>query len=303
MFLYAFHSVIRTFPWLARFAGVETIFFNDRSSRATGQAVRPMGLPKRVAARLLTAPVTGTITVSGFVKQAAEITGLSAAPVTAILNGVEADGPLRGRGVAFRWRFGIPRDALLICMACWVVAVKGVEVLLEAAAPLILAHPNLWLTVVGEGDQLRTYQSYAMELGIDHRVVFTGLVINPTTEGAFDASDLYCQPSLWQEAFSFAIAEAMAVAVPVVASRIGGIPEIVQDGTTGLLFPPGDVLALRDCLARLVADADLRKQFGDTARQHILAHHKVEAMAGRYAEVILAATSQAEGASVRSRTL
>ena len=132
------------------------------------------------------------------------------------------------------------------------------------------------------GPLLEQYKQMSVELGIADRVRFTGLIHNPTLEGVFDATDIYCQPSLWQEASGLAVMEAMSLRRVVVASRIGGLPELVIEGTTGLLAPAGDAEALGQCLLQLVRDEGLRLRMGEAGYREIMAGHQLDQTVGQY---------------------
>jgi glycosyltransferase involved in cell wall biosynthesis len=285
--VYAFHGVMRCFPWLARLGGAKSIWFNDHSSRAPGQATRPLALPKRIVGLFLTAPLTGIISVSDFTRRTGKAYGLTSVDAVVISNGVVVPAPdpsLRG---SFRQRFGIPQDALVIAQVCWMVAVKGVETMLRAAAPLLLERPNLRLLLAGDGPLIDSYKALAVDLGIDSQTIFTGLLENPTGIGLFQGTDIYCQPSIWQEACPLAVLEAMSVGVPVIASDIGGLPELVQQDRTGLLVPVGDVDALSAAVRRLADDPDLRGVMGEAGSRCVLAHHQLDVVARRYRDLIL----------------
>ncbi len=98
---------------------------------------------------------------------------------------------------------------------------------------------------------------------------FTGPVPYAGIVEQYRAADVYVQPSL-SEAFPLPVLEAMAAGLPVVASRVGGIPEAVQDGQTGLLVPPGSAPALAEALLALLADQDRRRALGAAGRQRAL---------------------------------
>jgi glycosyltransferase involved in cell wall biosynthesis len=173
-------------------------------------------------------------------------------------------------------------------MSVWMVEVKGVDVLLKAAAPLMKANSQIWLLLIGDGPKLEEYRTMARDLGIAEHTVFPGLLSDPVGLGVFDASDVSCQPSLWQEANPLAVLEAMSMKLPVIASDIGGLPEIVKDHETGLLFPPGDSDALRAKLTRLAGDPALRSAMGEAGRRRVLEHHRIEVVAAKYADILTA---------------
>ena len=131
---------------------------------------------------------------------------------------------------------------------------KGHPTLLEAW-PLVLAEqPGAYLMIVGEGSRLDALHAIAREQGIERHVIFTGRRDDiPAITAAFDVAVL---PS-YREAQGLTILEAMALSRPVVASNVGGIPEMVEDGVTGLLVPPHDPPALAAAIVRLLADHQL----------------------------------------------
>jgi glycosyltransferase involved in cell wall biosynthesis len=134
---------------------------------------------------------------------------------------------------------------------------KGVDILLEAHAGLPDAPPLVFLG--------RPYSPPAGAPSRNVRVL--GLRDHATVLEAARRSAVTVVPSLLPEAFGLIALEAMAMGTPVVAARSGALPEIVEDGATGLLVPPGDVDALRDALERLLSDQALRRQMGAAARR------------------------------------
>jgi spore coat protein SA len=124
-------------------------------------------------------------------------------------------------------------------------------------------------------------------LGIEQAVTFTGLLSNPTEVGLFDASDIYCQPSVWQEASGLAVLEAMSAKLPVIASNTGGLPENVQEGKSGILVGVGSADEIYAALKRLSVDAGLRKSMGEAGYRLILGMHRIEDTVRKYVEVFI----------------
>jgi glycosyltransferase involved in cell wall biosynthesis len=137
---------------------------------------------------------------------------------------------------------------------------KGFDVLLEAIAQV----PEAQLVVVGGGPDLEDLVARAKTLGIGERVEFTGWVDNPRDH--LTRFDLYVQPSRF-EAQGLAIAEAMLAELAVVATDVGGIPDVVIDGETGLLVPPEDPEALARAIAELIDDPARRAEMGRAGRR------------------------------------
>lgn len=290
IFVYAFNGALRSFPWLAKMAGCKQIFFNDHSSRPQGQQPHPLSLPKRIVAQILTAPLTAIISVAEFTRSTGSAFQTTSAPNIVIQNGIEVHGSDPRRRAQFRRKFGISNKDILITQVAWMVAEKGVDHMLRAAAMLLRNRSGVHFLFVGEGPLLRQYENLADDLGIGDAVTFTGLLTNPTAMGVYDASDIYCQPSVWQEACPLSVLEAMSAKLPVVASNTGGLPELVQDGISGILVPVGDSQEICAALDQLLADTELRRSMGEAGCQLTLDKHQIEDTARKYVDIFLSET-------------
>jgi glycosyltransferase involved in cell wall biosynthesis len=145
---------------------------------------------------------------------------------------------------------------------------KGNYDLLGALMLLLPQYPGLRLVCAGDGEAAGV-MARAAELGIAHAVETPGWVAGEAKARLFTAADVFVLPSYF-EGMPMSILEAMAYGVPVVATPVGGIPETITDGEEGLLISPGDIPALADALARLLADPPLANRMGQAGR------HKVE---------------------------
>ena len=146
------------------------------------------------------------------------------------------------------------------------VPVKALDVLLRAWA-LVRAPEGSLLVLAGDGPEHAGLVQLAHELDIESRVEFPGMVRD--IPGLFRAASLYVQAS-HQEGLPNAVLEAMASALPVVATRVSGHEDVVRDGTTGLLVPPADPPALARALQTLVDSPDLRQRMGAAGRESVL---------------------------------
>jgi glycosyltransferase involved in cell wall biosynthesis len=167
----------------------------------------------------------------------------------------------------FRKRYGIPNDRIVIVQVSWMIREKGIPELLQTAKVLLATNPNVHFVLVGEGAEREQFTKEAEALGIANHVTFTGLIQDPFGEGVFESADIVCQLSEWEELFGWMIAEAMAYGKPIVATNVGGIPELVDDGVTGFLVPRGDAATAAAKLAALAADPQLRRKLGDAGRK------------------------------------
>ena len=261
-------------PWIACLAGVPKIVFTDHHSYSENDQPQRRPFWIRFLGRLLNCPVSVIVGVSEFKKKI--IAALGTFPperVRRVYNGVslELGGERSEPGIAFRERYRIPPEKILITQISQMTPVKGISHLLEAAQLALSQNPNLHFAFVGDGEHLQQYTKKSVDLGIADNVTWTGLVSNPMVDGVFAASDIVCLASLWQEAFGFVIAEAMACEKPVVATGVGGIPELVDDGKTGFVVPPRDPAVMAEKFILLAQDRALRLRLGLAGRQRAAA--------------------------------
>jgi glycosyltransferase involved in cell wall biosynthesis len=179
-----------------------------------------------------------------------------------------------------RRELGIPEDAPLMVVVSRLVRQKGLEQFLEAARMLAPRFADAYFAIVGyanpaEGDYEQSLKALAAQLGIERRVVFTGL--RHDVPALLAAATVSVMPSL-NEALSNVLLESMAAGAPTVATRVGGTPEAVIDGVTGLLVEPGDPAALAESIARLLIDRDLASRLSEAARKTIEGRYSVETM-------------------------
>lgn len=170
---------------------------------------------------------------------------------------------------AQRGSLGIPDDALVIGSVANLVPMKGYPYLLEAMAQLRTMFPHLWLVAVGGGDKANQQELHlqAKRLGIADRVVFAGY--QPSARTWIPVFDLFVLSSIWGEAATIAVLEAMAEGKAVVASAVGGVPELVVDGVTGRLVPPKSSDKLAEAIADLLGLPELRKRMGEAGRERV----------------------------------
>lgn len=169
-----------------------------------------------------------------------------------------------------------PGSGLELALACvgTLHAVKGQRFLLDACAELSTRGVAWRCHLVGDGPDRRALEARALRLGIAERVVFHGSCEREEVRDLLGRVDVGVAPSVptsdgRREGIPVALMEAAAVGLPLVASRLSGIPELVREGETGLLVPPGDARALARALERLAADAGLRERLGAAARERV----------------------------------
>jgi glycosyltransferase involved in cell wall biosynthesis len=153
-------------------------------------------------------------------------------------------------------------------------AEKGIYDLLEAVAAVRTGMPDLRLVCAGEGDRIGVAR-YAERLGIAEAVKFTGWVGPSGKRALLEHAAVFALPS-YKEALPASLIEAMAAGVPVVASPVGGIPEVVTDGASGFLVGAGDTKSLQRALTRVLSDRGLAQRMGEAARGTALARFSAE---------------------------
>jgi glycosyltransferase involved in cell wall biosynthesis len=149
---------------------------------------------------------------------------------------------------------------------------KGLDVLIGAFATVVEALPEAKLLIAGSGPQRGSLQRLIGELRLEPNVFIMGQMAKPEMERSFGSGWVHAVPSRVQESFGLTAAEAMMRGTAVIASRAGGLAEIIVDGETGLLTPTGDVKALASSLLRVLSNRDLAEQLGQNARRHAMQH-------------------------------
>ena len=188
---------------------------------------------------------------------------------------------------AFRSNGRVSRnDAAVVLAVGRLVSVKGHGVLLEAIARLAESGGSVTATIVGDGPRRAALEQLARQLGIGDRVSFAGSVGQDDIGRYYEDADVFCLPS-FSEGLPVVLLEAMAAGVPVVASRIAGIPELIEDGRSGLLVPPGRADLLADALRSLLVDPRRRADLAAEGRRRVGAEFDVDASAGRLRELMV----------------
>ena len=191
-----------------------------------------------------------------------------------IPNGVEPHGFSQPR------RAPRPGRTTVTCVANFYSDVKGHEHLVRAASLPGSDGFDLWL--VGDGARLPAIRDLARDLGIADRVRFWGH--RADIRELLARTDVFVLPSL-SESCPHALLEAMAAGVPVIATGVGGVPEIVSHRSTGLLVPPARPAAIRDAIRELAGNSGLYERLSANALGHVRAHFRADAAARRYAEL------------------
>jgi glycosyltransferase involved in cell wall biosynthesis len=264
-----FTGFLGIYAWLARLMSVKKIFFTDHSSRPAGYLSQRAPFWKRRMARLINWPITKVVCVSQYGQRC--LTSLDLLPKerhALVYNAVDLSrvSERPNTAASFKKRYKIPDDRIVIVQVSWMIPEKGIPELLETARILLSTNPRVHFVLVGEGAYREQFMNDAAALGLSEHVTWTGLIQDPFGEGVYEAADIICQLSEWEELFGWMIAEAMAFGKPILATRVGGIPELVADGVSGFLIERGDRVAAAEKLDRLSRDSTLRRKMGQEGR-------------------------------------
>ncbi|HEX4966394.1 MAG TPA: glycosyltransferase [Thermoanaerobaculia bacterium] len=200
---------------------------------------------------------------------------------------VAAFSPDPARRPLWRQRLGIPEDAPLLLGVGRMATKKGFQVLIEILPRLLAEYPELRVVLAGGGDLLAAFQEAAKPWGGRGRVFFPGSVLRDTLPDLYRAADVFVLPAVHDgrgnvDGLPNVILEAMASGLPVVASRISGIPLAVEDGRTGRLIPERDGEALLGALRQTLADPGAAREMGRQGRRRAELELTWDAVAGRY---------------------
>lgn len=254
---------------LLRVAGVRHIVVHDHTS---GERTRPRGvkhLLKRISRRAPGMVADRVLAVSDFVRRRAiEVGMVPHRRVHTVWNSVDLSAFAESDRGAVRDRIGLPRDRPLVACASRAAPEKGIDVLLRAFDKVAGRASGLTLRPVlvyaGDGPAMDEIRSLRMSLAARDDIVLTGY--RDDASEILAAADLCVVPSRWAEAFGMAALEPMSRGVPVIASEVGGLPEVVVHDETGRLVPPGDPDALARAIDGLLEDPDERSRLGREGR-------------------------------------
>ena len=206
--------------------------------------------------------------------------GVSAAEIQTVHNATDfifLNGSLRNSSLEVREEFALPPNSNLIGVFAKVSPIKGQDLLIEGLPQVLDTHPNTYVLFVGSADTpfAQRAKQRSRELKVDSHVLFTGM--RTDVARLMQAVDIVALPSR-SETFGMAILEAMALGKPVVATRVGGLPELVRDGETGLLVDSA-AASLAHALSQLLTSAELRNHLGKSASAFARRYYTPERMA------------------------
>lgn len=237
------------------------------TEHASGAALH-RGLIKHILSKCINAAISLRVSkyigVSDFVRDRLRLTHhVLVNKTVTIHNGVNLDRFCPQDHVEARKELGLPVGLPIMCSVAMLIPEKGIQNLIQATSLLIQRYSmqDILLLVAGEGTYRRDLERLARELNISGNIRFLGRRSDVQTIIA--ASDVVVAPSVWEEAFGLIVAEAMACGRPVVASKVGGIPELIVDGENGFLVKPDDYDGLALILQELLTNPNLKLEMGN----------------------------------------
>ncbi len=224
--------------------------------------------------------------VSEQVRQQSIADGISPARIVLIPNGVAQAAAAADARPRLRSQLGVPDGGSLVLSVGRLAPQKGHHYLLQAVPAVLAQWPQTVFALVGDGSSRPELEAEAQRLGIESQVRFLGTQANVPDWLA--AADVFVLPSI-SEGLPVALLEAMIAGRAVVATDVGGVGEVVQDGQTGRLVPPADVPALAQGLLDLLQDEAKRSRLAAAGQERVKRDYTLEEMCKRYARLIFPA--------------
>jgi glycosyltransferase involved in cell wall biosynthesis len=224
--------------------------------------------------KLMTRPITRVIAISHFVEEQLVNAGLAKDKIVVRYLGVDIERFTPDASAREQWArdFNIGASELILSTVCYLRPFKNPQVLVHTCQELRRRNLAVRLFVAGGGEMLHDLKHLSEQLRVDDRIHWLGNVADP--KSLLQSSDIFLLPSVG-EAFGLVLAEAMACGVPIVGSRSGSLPEVVDEGRTGLLATPLDSNSFADAIERLAKDPALRRAMGKQAIEHVSAKYTV----------------------------
>jgi glycosyltransferase involved in cell wall biosynthesis len=219
----------------------------------------------------------GIITASETLRQEFMVQfGVEPSKIATIPTGVDLDMFQPGHSDGWiKTEFGFDAQCLVVGTVAFLRQEKGLQYLIQAAKRVLEEVPQAWFLIVGDGPEKEPLKRKIQELGLSKRVIMAGFRQDiPRILGALD---VFVLPSLG-EGTPQGVTQAFAMERPVVATAVGGVPEVVQDGINGFLVSPRDTTEMANCICKLLKDPALRDMFGKAGRKHVVEKYSSDGM-------------------------
>jgi glycosyltransferase involved in cell wall biosynthesis len=256
---------------LGRLAGVSVVIAHEHSWSHVGEPLRKM-----LDQHLVTPAVDVVLGTSReHWRQMIDTQGIDRDKARYVVNGIP---PLRdGDGSAVRRELNIPDESPVIGTVCTLRPEKAVDVLVEAAAVLVRDAPGLTVLIAGDGPERSRLEKLVEERGLTSNVRFLGYWSPDALPDLLAAFDVAVSSSDF-DATPLSVLEFMAAGLPIVATRVGGVPGVIEDGVQGWLVPPREPPRLARAVAELLASPKRRRELGRNARERQRAEFDIGVM-------------------------
>ena len=193
--------------------------------------------------------------------------GADKSKTSVIYNGVDTDYFHPVNKEESRKKLGLPKNRKIILSVRRLVYKNGLDTLIESVPLLTRDHPDLLFVVAGKGPSRKLIEDRIKELGIDANIKLTGFVPDRLLPLYYDAADYFILPSASGEGLPLVLLEAMACGLPVIATTVGGTPEIIKHMKNGVLVPPRNPEAMAETMSKLLSEERLGATIGEEARR------------------------------------
>jgi glycosyltransferase involved in cell wall biosynthesis len=217
--------------------------------------------------------VDGFIAASGAIRDILVHDGIPAGRVVVVHDGIDVDKIAHRQAADLHTEYWLPHGVPVIVNAGALVAHKGQKYLIDAMPMVLRDVPDAHLVILGEGELRATLERQVKHLSLEKRVLLPGF--REDVLSLMKSADLFVMSSI-TEGLGSAVLDAMAMALPVVGTRAGGIPEAVVPGETGELVAPAEPAPLAEAMVKLLKDPGLRRAYGEAGRRRVAAQFDVE---------------------------
>jgi glycosyltransferase involved in cell wall biosynthesis len=223
----------------------------------------------------MTAPIKRFIAISEFVKEQLVKAGVARSRITVRYLGIDNERftPDRSAKTELSEKYNVSPEELILSTVSYLRPFKNPQVLVQGCRELKNRNVPARLFVAGDGEMLSSLKELTRQLEIEEVIHWLGNVADP--KSLLQASDVFLLASTG-EAFGLVLAEAMACGVPIIGTRSGSLPEVVEEGKTGLLVPPNDPKALANAIETLSKDPRLRTAMADNCVERVKNHFTVQ---------------------------
>lgn len=260
--------------WIVRATGVKHIIYEMQNS-GIFRATSWKKLLLRSRTRIMTAPMTRVIAISEFVKEQLVKAGISKERIIVRYLGVDTERFTPDASSKEEWirRFSLPPGQIIASTVSYLRPFKNPDIVVEAFRELKTRNVPVRLFVAGDGEMLPGLKELSKRLDVDDYIHWLGNVSDP--KSLLQASDIFLLASTG-EAFGLVLVEAMACGVPIVGTRSGSLPEVVEEGKTGLLVPTRNAQELATAIQVLSTDPVLRRKMSAQALERVRHHFTVQ---------------------------